>query len=136
MTLFYAEINRTDKIMRWVSAGHDPAIIYDPHQDVFDDLNGAGNLALGVMEDANFKETTRDISAAQIIVIATDGIWEARNPNGEMYGKDRLQEIIRQKAAATAKEIQSTIFESIRRFQKNARLEDDMTLVVIKVVQN
>jgi sigma-B regulation protein RsbU (phosphoserine phosphatase) len=88
------------------------------------------------MEDAKFKETTRDISPGQIIVIATDGIWEARNPNGEMFGKDRLQEVIRQNASASAKEIQRTVFQSIRRFQKDTRLEDDMTLVVIKIVQN
>ena len=133
MTLFYTEIDRSQNIMRWVSAGHDPAIIYDPHQDIFDDLNGAGNLALGVMEDVNFNEATRDIAPGQIIVIATDGIWEARNPKGEMFGKDRFHKIIRQNASATAKQIQSAVFESIRRFQKDARLVDDMTLVVIKI---
>jgi sigma-B regulation protein RsbU (phosphoserine phosphatase) len=134
MTLFYTEIDRSQNIMRWVSAGHDPAIIYDPAKDVFSDLDGAGNLALGVMEDANFKEDARDIVPGQIIVIATDGIWEARNPQGEMFGKDRLHKMIRQNASATTKEIQSAVFESIRRFQKDARLEDDMTLVVIKIV--
>jgi serine phosphatase RsbU (regulator of sigma subunit) len=133
MTLFYTEIDRSQNIMRWVSAGHDPAIIYDPAKDVFSDLDGAGNLALGVMEDANFKEDARDIVPGQIIVIATDGIWEARNPKGEMFGKERLHKMIRQNASATAKEIQSAVFESIRRFQKDARLEDDMTLVVIKI---
>jgi sigma-B regulation protein RsbU (phosphoserine phosphatase) len=40
----------------------------------------------------------------QVIVIAIDGIWEARYPEGEMFGKDRLHEIIRQHASATAKE--------------------------------
>jgi serine phosphatase RsbU (regulator of sigma subunit) len=134
MTLFYTEIDRSQNIIRWVSAGHDPAIIYDPVKDVFKDLNGTGNLALGIMEDANFKEAARDIVPGQIIVIATDGIWEARNPKGEMFGKDRLHKIIRQNTSATAKEIQNNVFESIRRFQKDARLEDDMTLVVIKIV--
>ncbi|MGD8523472.1 MAG: SpoIIE family protein phosphatase, partial [Desulfobacterales bacterium] len=80
-----------------------------------------------------FKEAARDIAPGQIIVIATDGIWEARNPNGEMFGKDRFHKIIRQNASATAKQIQSAVFESIRRFQKDARLVDDMTLVVVKV---
>ena len=51
-----------------------------------------------------------------------------------MCGKDRLHEIIRQHALATAKEIQSAIFESIRRFQNDDRLEDDGTLVVAKIV--
>ena len=67
------------------------------------------------------------------IVIAIDGIWEARNPNGEMFGKDRIQKIIRQNASASANEIQNSILESLRRFQKEAKLEDDLTLVIIKI---
>lgn len=134
MTLFYMEINRPNRIISWVDAGHDPAILYDPNTGKVDELNGAGNLALGVMEGAKFKEATRDIAPGQIIVIATDGIWEARNPNGEMFGKDELYKIIHQNASATANEIQRAVFESIRRFRKDAKLEDDMTLVVIKIV--
>jgi serine phosphatase RsbU (regulator of sigma subunit) len=52
-----------------------------------------------------------------------------------MFGKDRLHKVIRQNASATANEIQAAVFESVRRFRKDARLEDDMTLVVVKVVQ-
>jgi sigma-B regulation protein RsbU (phosphoserine phosphatase) len=65
--------------------------------------------------------------------MATDGIWEARNADGEMFGKDRLYKVIRQNALQTAAEIQTAVFESIRRFRQNTRLEDDMTLVVVKV---
>jgi serine phosphatase RsbU (regulator of sigma subunit) len=136
MTLFYTEIDRHDNIIRWVNAGHDPAIVYDPIKDEFDNLNGGSNLPLGVMEDAKFEENHRDIAPGHIIVIATDGIWEARNPNGEMFGKDRLYKIIRQNASATAKEIQADVLESVRRFRKDARLEDDMTLVVIKIMKD
>jgi sigma-B regulation protein RsbU (phosphoserine phosphatase) len=136
MTLFYMEIDRHNNIIRWVNAGHDPAIVYDPLKEVFEELNGSNNLALGVMEDSEYKETLGDISPGQVIVMATDGIWEVRNPYDEMFGKDRLYEIIRQHASATANEIQNAIFKSIRRFRKKARLEDDMTLVVIKILQN
>ena len=136
MTLFYTEIDRHNNIIRWVNAGHDPAIVYDPIKDEFDNLNGGSNLPLGVMEDAKFEENHRDIASGQILVIATDGIWEVRNPDGEMFGKDRLYQIIRKNASAAAKEIQSTVIDSVRRFRKDARLEDDMTLVVIKIVND
>ena len=133
MTLFYAEIERPNHIIRWVNAGHEPGMIYDPATDTFSDINGANNMALGVFEDTQFKEARREIAAGQIIVIATDGIWEARNPKGEMFSKDRIYKIIRQNASASANEIQNSILESLRHFQKEATLEDDMTLVVIKV---
>jgi serine phosphatase RsbU (regulator of sigma subunit) len=133
MTLFYAEVERPSKVIRWVNAGHEPAMIYDPATDTFSDLNGGNSLALGVFEDTEFKEAHREIAPGQIIVMATDGIWEARNPKGEMFGKDRIYKIIRQHASASANEIQDSILDSLRRFQKEAKLEDDLTLVVIKI---
>jgi sigma-B regulation protein RsbU (phosphoserine phosphatase) len=136
MTLFYSEIDRNNNIIRWVNAGHDPAIVYDPEKYTFSELNGGSNLALGVMEDAKYTELQRNIAPGQIIVIATDGIWEARGPDDKMFGKDRLYKIIRQNASASANEIQHAIFEALKRFRKDAKLEDDMTLVVVKVVPN
>jgi serine phosphatase RsbU (regulator of sigma subunit) len=135
MTLFYAEIERLHKTMRWVNAGHEPAMIFDPVTDTFSDLNSGNNLALGVFEDTDFNEAQQEIASGQIIVIATDGIWEARNPRGEMFSKDRIHKIIRRNATKTANEIQNAILDSLKRFQKDVKLEDDMTLVVIKVTR-
>jgi serine phosphatase RsbU (regulator of sigma subunit) len=133
MTLFYAEIERPNKTIRWVNAGHEPAMIFDPVSDAFSDLNGGNNLALGVFEDTDFKQAQQEVAPGQIIVIATDGIWEARNPKGEMFSKNRIREIIRHNASKTANDIQNAILDSLKRFQKTAKLEDDMTLVVIKI---
>ncbi len=133
MTLFYTEIERPNKIIRWVNAGHEPAMIFDPTTDTFSDLNSANNLALGVFEDTEFKEAQREVAPGQIIVIATDGIWEARNPEGEMFSKDRIHKIIRRNVSKTANDIQDAILGSLKRFQRDVKLEDDMTLVVIKI---
>jgi sigma-B regulation protein RsbU (phosphoserine phosphatase) len=133
MTLFYTEIERSHNRIRWVNAGHEPAMIYDPATDTFSELNGDNNLALGVFEDTEFKEAHRQIAPDQIIVIATDGLWETRNLTGEMFSKDRIHKIIRQNASDSANEIQNSILESLRRFRNGAKLEDDMTLVVIKI---
>jgi sigma-B regulation protein RsbU (phosphoserine phosphatase) len=108
-------------------------MIFDPVTDTFRDLNGGNNLALGVFEDTEFKEAQQEIAPEQIILIATDGIWEARNPNGEMFSKERIHQIIRRNSAKTANEIQTEILDSLKHFQKDVKLEDDMTLVVIKI---
>jgi sigma-B regulation protein RsbU (phosphoserine phosphatase) len=86
-------------------------MIYDPVTDTFSDLNGGNNLALGVFEDIEFKEARQEIAPGQIIVMATDGIWEARNPKGEMFSKDRIHKTgftkssaaMRQKPQTTSK---------------------------------
>jgi len=134
MTLFYTEIERPNKLIRWVNAGHEPPIIFDPRTDTISHLNGDNNLALGVLEDTQFKVAQQEIAPGQIIVIATDGIWEACNPVGAMFGKDRFNDIIRRNASKTAADIQNAILGALKRFQKDAKLEDDMTLVVIKIV--
>jgi sigma-B regulation protein RsbU (phosphoserine phosphatase) len=108
-------------------------MIFDPVSDAFSDLNGGNNLALGIFEDTDFKQAQQEVAPGQIIVIATDGIWEARNPKGEMFSKNRIREIIRRNASKTANDIQNAILDSLKRFQRNVKLEDDMTLVVIKI---
>ncbi len=133
MTLFYAEVDRHRGIIRWVNAGHDPAVLFDPVKDAFEGLNGGSNLALGVIEDSQYTEAQHEITSGQILVMSTDGVWEARNAEGKMYGKDRLYQVLRENASATAAEIQTAVFESVRRFRNNTPLEDDMTLVIVKV---
>ena len=63
------------------------------------------SLALGIDENAEYSEQQREIAGGQILVIGTDGIWEARNSKGEMFGKDKFKAVIREKAGASAKEI-------------------------------
>jgi PAS domain S-box-containing protein len=133
MTLFYMTIDVDRGDLRWVRAGHDPALIYDPVQDVFEELKGAG-LALGVDEEFAYEENLRtDLATGQVIVIGTDGIWEARNRHGEMFGKDRFREIIRHHAKAKAKDILEAVYSELNSFTLGLNSEDDLTLVVIKI---
>ena len=134
MTMFYAEIDGLEKRMHWLSAGHEPALVYDPETDSFDDLSGRGSLPLGILEEAEYTEGRRDIAPGQIIIILTDGIREARNRYGEMFGKDSLKSIIRRNATAGAAQILQTVFTELDLFRQGVKAEDDMTLVVIKVL--
>ena len=91
-------------------------------------------MALGVQDGAQFEENGKgNLATNQIILLGTDGIWEARNPQGEMFGKDPIYRIIRENLAASAKEILTAIFNHFNRFIENRAPEDDVTLVVIKV---
>jgi len=133
MTLFCGEIDTQSRRIRWVRAGHDPAIFYDPVTNTFEELKGPG-LALGVDADWQYEEQQKTgLKNGPVIVIGTDGIWEAHNAEGDPFGKDRLCEIIRQYASASAQEIVSAFIRAVDRFHKNVVSEDDVTLVVIKV---
>ena len=134
ISLFFLMIEEGSRTISWVRAGHDPAILYDPNTDLFEELLGPG-MVLGVEEEYSYQQVEKTIAAVgTIILIGTDGIWEAHNVEGAMFGKKRLYEIIRNDAAKSAEEIQNGVLEAIRSFRGHAPQEDDITLVVIKVL--
>ena len=134
MTLFYLMLDRVNHQLRWVRAGHDPAILYDPVEDRFEDLMGEG-IPLGVDADWAFTVNERGgLKEGQIIVLGTDGTWEAHNANGEMFGKQPMLDVIRQQRQNSAREILDAVIDALNRFRGNVELEDDVTLLVAKVV--
>jgi sigma-B regulation protein RsbU (phosphoserine phosphatase) len=133
MTLFYLTVDPKQDRIDWVRAGHDPAILYDPQQDAFEELKGSG-VALGVNAAFEYVENYRDgLTDGQIIAIGTDGIWEAFNKKGKMFGKRRFKDIIRQNARAGADDILNAVYREINKFTQGQKSEDDITLVIIKV---
>ncbi len=134
MTMFFMEIDVSSKMLCWVRAGHDPAIFYDAGEDSFDELAGEG-MALGVDKNIEFQEFSRQgWTAGSVVVVGTDGIREAFNLEGEMFGLDRLREVIRMNVSKSADAIQKAIINEVSIFQGNAPQQDDMTIVVVKLL--
>jgi len=132
MTLFFLLLDTNEREIQWVRAGHDPAIVYDPVSGSFEELKGSG-MALGVDDNAQFQDnSSAGWSCGQVVVIGTDGIWETVNPQGEMYGKDRLREVIKSNSQLSAEQIMQAIISDLTEFRQNAPQNDDVTLVVVK----
>ena len=105
VTLIYLMIDPQKKRLKWVRAGHDAALLYDPADDTFVDLYGPG-LALGWDQNYPYEENEHaDLTAGHIIFLGTDGIWETFDKTGNPFGKEPLKDIIRQKAKASAEEM-------------------------------
>lgn len=134
MTMFILEIEPESKTLHWVRAGHEPAILYNATENSFLELAGEG-MALGVVEDVDYQKYTHEgWTSGSVVVVGTDGIREAQNNSGEMFGLDRLRESIRQRATEPAEAIQNGIIEDLEIFQGKAPQEDDITLVVVKLL--
>jgi len=131
MTLFFLAIEAQTGRITWVRAGHDPVLVYSPDKDLFEKLKGEG-LPLGVVEDWQYLDYQTTLQPGQILVLTTDGVWEARNKKGEMFGRKRFKEIIRRHADAGAEGIRLAIIDAIAAFRGEAQQEDDITLVVLK----
>jgi sigma-B regulation protein RsbU (phosphoserine phosphatase) len=136
MTLFYLDVDAKNRKLSWVRAGHDPGIFYDPAADSFEELRGSG-MALGVQPDAQFEENQKiNLACNQVVILGTDGIWEARNPRGEMFGKQPLYQVLRHNSGASAEQILTACLDRLHRFAENRPPEDDVTMIVIKLVDD
>jgi sigma-B regulation protein RsbU (phosphoserine phosphatase) len=134
MSMFFLEIDPKSQSLRWVRAGHEPALFFEQAGKSFAELNGEG-MVLGVDDKFQYDEFSQSgWNSSDIILIGTDGIQETRNENGVMFGHERLRDIIRRHADASAKTIRDMVIDSLRDFRGNASQEDDVTLVVVKLL--
>ncbi len=130
ITMFYLRLKGDDPTVRWVRAGHDPAIRYCRDTDTFSELNGEG-LALGVLGEYEYQDYEATLASNEVLAIATDGVWEARNVEDEMFGKQRMLAIIKENAHKSAEAIRISIMDAVDQFQANGQ-EDDIAVVIIK----
>jgi sigma-B regulation protein RsbU (phosphoserine phosphatase) len=132
MTLMVMMVDTAQGEIQWVRAGHDPAIVYDPQQDAFAELNGDG-MALGIDGAYTFEENRRsNFTAGQTIAVGTDGIWESENQEGEKFGRDRFRQCVRRHSRRSSREIMKSILADLATFRRTAPQNDDITLVVVK----
>lgn len=134
LTLFYLELLDGSGSVRWVRAGHDPAIRYSPDRDEFGELDGAG-LPLGVASDFVYVEEHTVLEEGELLVLATDGVWEARDEAGEMFGKQRVLALVRENAHKCPEDIRTALMQAATRHQAGGQ-EDDMAVVVIRKTLN
>lgn len=133
MTLALLLIDPQRGEARWASAGHDPTIVYSPGAGTFEELEGGG-IPLGIERSFEYGEFARGgVKSGQVLVVGTDGIWEAPGPDGEMFGKDRLRDVIRGLHAQPASEIAMAIEAAVDAFRGPTAQKDDITFVVIKI---
>ncbi|OIQ50347.1 Phosphoserine phosphatase RsbU [Pseudodesulfovibrio hydrargyri] len=134
MTLFFMVADPAEGTLTWVNAGQQPAQLYDPATDSFSELKGV-DIPLGVEPGWDYHEQSMELPGpGRILCVTTDGIWEARGPDGSMFGRERLRRIIRDNRDGSAREILSAVSGRVVEFSGPDGREDDLTLVVIKGV--
>ena len=121
--------------LHWVNAGHDEPFLFDPGTNTITRLQGTSGIPLAIDSDWQYDTLQHEpLSPGQVVVIGTDGIWEARNSSGEMFGHERFAEAIRRAAAGSAQAICDAVIADVIAFRESHPQEDDVTMVVIKRV--
>jgi len=134
LSMFFLEIDAKSQELRWIRAGHEPAILFDPKDNTFEELSGKG-MALGIVDDYKFQSyQRRGWVPGSILVVGTDGIHESRNREDTMFGQARVRQIIQKNSQASAEVIQNAVIDALQAFKGDVPQEDDVTLVVIKLL--
>jgi sigma-B regulation protein RsbU (phosphoserine phosphatase) len=131
VTLFYGILDTEQKSFTYVNAGHNPPLLCHAADGSFEELPLTG-IAVGAMEDQEYRSETRMLVHNDILVLYTDGITEAENVRLDMYGEDRLRAVVGRSRNAAAREIITAILEDVKKFSGDQPQSDDITLMVIR----
>jgi sigma-B regulation protein RsbU (phosphoserine phosphatase) len=126
-TVFLASLNPDYGELVYVNAGHEPALIIAPDGTV-KELRPTGP-ALGLMPDSEFTAVEGTLEPGHSLFAFTDGLVEARSPTGDVFGSDRLREVVRANAGASATELVRGVSDALRGFVQQAEPHDDLTLL-------
>lgn len=132
VTLFYAILDLKKKTMDYVNAGHNPPVIFIRKTGYLEGLTTRG-IALGAMDTIEPEEKKIDLESGDVIVFYTDGVTEAMDNKGELFGEKRLYKLVKSNNNLSAKDIVDKIKESVMDFSQDQSQFDDITLMVLKV---
>ena len=126
-TVFMAVLDPVYGTLDYVNAGHEPALVIGP-DGVIEELRPTGP-ALGMMPDSVFTAGASRLEPGQSLFVFTDGLVEARSPTGEVFGGDRLREVLRVNGAAPAQGLVGGVSAVLKAFARQAEPHDDVTML-------
>lgn len=129
-TVFLAVIDPVYGSFDYVNAGHEPAIVISPDGRM-QELRPTGP-ALGMMPDSVFTAEGGTLERGDILFAFTDGLQEARSPSSEVYGSERLRDVLRANGNGSATDLVNGVIEALRLFTRQAEPHDDLTLLAAK----
>jgi serine phosphatase RsbU (regulator of sigma subunit) len=133
-SLFYAEFHPATRVLEYVNAGHNPPMVLrwkENRCEVFQ--LKAGGTPVGLLEETQFVPGTFRFEPGDVFVAYTDGITESDNAAGEMWGQDRLENLLRSCRSKTSEEIIQCILDERFAFAAGQPQRDDMTVVVMRL---
>lgn len=126
-TVFLAVLDPVYGRLDYVNAGHEPALVIAPDGSIRE-LRPTGP-ALGLLPDAEFGAVEGTLELGHSLFAFTDGLVEARSPAGEVYGSERLREVLRANGNGSASDLVGGVLEALRLFTRQAEPHDDLTLL-------
>ena len=136
VTLFLLQLDAAARTIRYVNAGHPHGYLLDAGGSVKATLRST-SLPLSVLPDAEYPiSDPLHLAPGDLVLLTTDGVLEARSPQGEPFDDERMLDIVREHQERTAAEIIDCIQHGVLQFTGRNHTQDDLTLVILKVAHH
>jgi sigma-B regulation protein RsbU (phosphoserine phosphatase) len=89
-------------------------------------------MPLGVFDEAKFGQRQLELKAGETLLVYTDGVTEAMNPKRELFGEERLKEVVRGQAILSPEKLTQRVVAEVAKFANGAEPSDDITLLAIQ----
>jgi serine phosphatase RsbU (regulator of sigma subunit) len=132
ITLFYSLYDDARRLLRYVNAGHNPPFLLRSAGGRTPEWLDSGGMVLGVLPENRYAGGEVAIGPGDVLVIYSDGLTEAMNPEGSEFGVERLVDCVRRAGDLGARELAAGIMEELNGFRRGTSLHDDLTLLVAK----
>jgi phosphoserine phosphatase RsbU/P len=128
-TIFYGTLEASG-ILRYVNAGHCPPLLVRAGGGI--QRLAASGLPAGMLEEAEYEARAVTLQRGDMLVLYTDGLTEAEDPDGRIFGEGGLLEVVRANAAHGCRALHEALDRAVTRFTQGAVQKDDMTLMVVE----
>ena len=118
-------------VMEYVCAGHEPAFLVAA-DDSRRPLPMTGGVAMGVLDDFRYESRKQKLAPGEALFLYTDGLTDAVNLTGELFGKERLEATLDGASARSPEEIVDHVWSEIGTYSAGAPAADDMTCLVLR----
>jgi sigma-B regulation protein RsbU (phosphoserine phosphatase) len=132
MSACCATFEQATRELRYANAGHPPAILVRGGETQWQLLNADGKL-LGMQSNVDFGELRVELRRGDVVTFYTDGLTEARNRDGELFGVSRLADLLAAHREREPEALVSLVLAQVQRFAGTERFDDDVTIVAMKV---
>jgi sigma-B regulation protein RsbU (phosphoserine phosphatase) len=130
VTLFYGLLDNLNHTFRYTNAGHEWPILL--RQGEKPARLAKSGLVLGIQEETQYEEDTVSLEPGDTLVIYSDGVNEAMNPDNELFGQQKLESFLRSHAHLSATEMIDQLVAAVKQHAGDASQADDITVTVVK----
>ena len=135
-TLFYAEYDPARRLLTYVNAGHNAPILLREGCTCVERLDKAGGPVVGLIPECTYEHAVVALNPGDMLVIYTDGISEAMNPELHEWGEERLIAATKESTGLGSVEVVAQIMQAAAAHAAGAPQSDDMTLVVVRALKD